>query len=100
MSAQSYERETASHAFRLDPTYPGVVHETRPDDVVESVVYTPEGATEITWTDGLQVVATGYGRRTRLEVTALDPDAAAEGTSSLSRIADPDDIDEVLGGAA
>ncbi|HMG45655.1 MAG TPA: hypothetical protein VK611_30275, partial [Acidimicrobiales bacterium] len=34
----------------------------------------------------------------RLRVpSARDPDDAAEGTTSLSRIADPDDVDEVLG---
>jgi hypothetical protein len=74
-AAYSYPPEQNEHAFRLEPDHYGAVHETRPDEEVASVVYLPEGGTEITWTDGLQVVATTTkrgpkARRTRLAVTA------------------------------
>ena len=71
-------------AFQLDLDHYGAVHETRADvnpsgskwtSNVASVVYEPDGSTEITWTDGLRVHATTttrgpFARRTQLAVTA------------------------------
>jgi len=62
-------------AFELPVDHYGAVHETCPDGEVASVVYEPDGSTEITWTDGLRVHATTttrgpFARRTRLAVTA------------------------------
>jgi hypothetical protein len=51
------------------------VHELRPGDEsypapVVSVVYAPEGWTEVSWSDDLKVAVTGYARRTRAAVIA------------------------------
>jgi hypothetical protein len=73
--AHSYPLEAAEHAFRLAPDHYGLVHETRADAEIASVVYEPDGSTEITWADGLRIHATTTTRgprasRTRLAVTA------------------------------
>ena len=77
-AGHSYPLSMSSKA-RLDGSS---LHETRPGGigiagegvghavVVNSVVYAPEGWTEVIWTDGLKVAVTGCGRRARSAVLA------------------------------
>lgn len=96
---------TAAHGDTIRPTaFPLVgVDELRPD--LDDVVRCAEcGCTDLEACPGgcwWVQDPTGQGRdvcsRCVDSVEPRDPDAAAEGTTSLSRIADPDDVDDVLG---